>query len=143
MHDVMRKRLMRKLEALPDEQLYQVLDFIEFLESRYAAAAAVEPDGLQRFAERLEDSMRLRALAPRAMSGTMKVIGTAGRIWDNISGAGQGLLSGLESGLDALRPERGAEEERSGGGDRPGGEGAGGAGRAGNAGDDGPGRATG
>jgi hypothetical protein len=105
MHDVMRKRLMRKLEALPEEQLYQVLDFIEFLESRYAAAKAVEPDGLQRFAERLEDRMRIRALAPRAMSGTMKVIGTAGRVWDNLAGAGQGLLTGIESGLDLLRSE--------------------------------------
>lgn len=119
MHDVMRKRLMRKLEALPDEQLYQVLDFIEFLEARYAAAEAVEPDGLQRFAERLEDRMRLRALAPRAMTGTMKVIGTAGRIWDNLAGAGQGLLTGLESGLEVLRQQEGdrAEESRKGGGE--------------------------
>jgi hypothetical protein len=107
MHDVMRKRLMRKLEALPEEQLYQVLDYIEFLESRYAAERAVEPDGLQRFAERLEDNMRIRALAPKAMSGTMKVIGTAGRIWDNLAGAGQGLLNGLESGLEALQHESG------------------------------------
>lgn len=105
MHDVMRKRLMRKLEALPEAQLYQVLDFIEFLESRYAAAKAVEPDGLQRFAERLEDRMRIRSLAPRAMSGTMKVIGTAGRVWDNLAEAGQGLLTGLESGLDLIRSE--------------------------------------
>lgn len=125
MHDVMRKRLMRKLESLPDEQLYQVLDFIEFLETRYAAAEAVQPSGLQRFAERLEDQMRLRALAPRAMTGTMKVIGTAGRIWDNLAGAGQGLLNGLESGLDVLRHEGDREEGRSAGGEgvRPAGEG--------------------
>jgi len=109
MHDVMRKRLMRKLEALPEEQLYQALDFIEFLEARYAAANAVEPDGLQRFAERLEDRMRVRSLAPRAMSGTMKVIGTAGRVWDNLAGVGQGLLTGLESGLDLVRQESSAE----------------------------------
>jgi hypothetical protein len=100
---------MRKLEALPEEQLYQALDFIEFLEARYAAANAVEPDGLQRFAERLEDRMRVRSLAPRAMSGTMKVIGTAGRVWDNLAGVGQGLLTGLESGLDLVRQEGGAE----------------------------------
>jgi hypothetical protein len=109
MHDVMRKRLMRKLEALPEEQLYQALDFIEFLEAKYAAANAVEPDGLQRFAERLEDRMRVRSLAPRAMSGTMKVIGTAGRVWDNLAGVGQGLLTGLESGLDLVRQESSAE----------------------------------
>ena len=57
MHDVMRKRLWRKLEALPDEQLYQVLDFIEFLEAKYAPGKAPaaridyvelrDPDSLQ------------------------------------------------------------------------------------------------
>lgn len=114
MHDVMHKRLMRKLEALPEEQLYQVLDYIEFLEARYAAGEKVEPDRLQRFAERLEDRMRIRSLAPRAMSGTMKVVGTAGRIWDNLAGAGQGILSGLESGLDALRHEGEGTRERGG-----------------------------
>lgn len=106
MHDVMRKRLLRKLEALPDEQLYQVLDFIEFLEQKYARESAVEPDGLQRFAERLEDRMRVRALSPRTMSGAMKVIGTAGRVWDNLAGASQGLLAGLESSFERLGGDR-------------------------------------
>lgn len=118
MHDVMRKRLLRKLEVLPDEQLYQVLDFIEFLEQKYARERAVEPDGLQRFAERLEDRMRVRALSPRAMSGAMKVIGTAGRVWDNLAGAGQGLLSGLESSFEKLGGSRGeapASERKRGG----------------------------
>lgn len=99
MHDVMRKRLWRKLEALPDEQLYQVLDYIEFLEAKYTREATPQPGGLQRFAERLEDRMRARSLAPRAMSGTMKIIGTAGRMLDNIAEAGQQILRGVESGI--------------------------------------------
>lgn len=103
MHDIMRKRLMRKLEALPDEKLYQVLDYIEFLESKYAERERIEPDPIQRFAERFEDRMRIRSLAPRAMSGTMKVIGTAGRVWDNLTGASQGLIEGIGSGIDSLR----------------------------------------
>lgn len=110
MHDVMRKRILRKLEALPDEQLYQVLDFIEFLERKYAPESASKPDGLQRFAERLEDRMRVRALNPRTMSGAMRVIGTAGRVWDNLAGASQGLLSGLESSLERRGPERSEED---------------------------------
>ncbi len=97
MHDVMRKRLWRKLEALPDDQLYQVLDFIEFLEAKYAPGVAPEPNGLQRFAERLEDRLRVRSLAPQAMSGTMKLIGTAGRWLDNLSEVGQGIIEGLKS----------------------------------------------
>jgi hypothetical protein len=112
MHDVMRKRLMRLLEALPDEQLYQVLDYIEFLEAKYAPRPVAEPSGLQRFAERFEDQMRLRSLAPRVVSGTMKLIGSAGRVVDNLTETGQELIHGLESGLGlgkAPREGEGAE----------------------------------
>ncbi|HEX6941065.1 MAG TPA: DUF2281 domain-containing protein [Longimicrobiales bacterium] len=99
----MRKRLWRKLEALPDEQLYEVLDFIEFLESKYAPGRAAPPSGLQRFAERLEDRLRLRSVAPRAMSGTMKLIGTAGRVLDTLADAGQGVLEGWKASTAARR----------------------------------------
>lgn len=113
MHDVMRKRLMRLLEALPEAQLYQVLDYIEFLEAKYAPRPAPEPSGLQRFAERFEDQMRMRSLAPRVVSGTMKLIGTAGRVVDNLAETGQELLHGLESGLERLsKPPREGEGAR-------------------------------
>jgi hypothetical protein len=92
MHDVMRKRILRKLETLPEAQLYQVLDFIEFVESKYAARAEIEPSALQRFAERLEDRMRARSLAPSAMVGTMKILGTAGRVLDGLTETGRELL---------------------------------------------------
>jgi hypothetical protein len=36
MHEILRERLSRQIEALPEEQLYQVLDYIEFLTSKYA-----------------------------------------------------------------------------------------------------------
>ncbi len=85
MHDVLRKRIMRKLEGLPEAQLYQVLDYIEFLEARYAPEKSPEATGFQRFAERLEDGMRARALAARTMSGTMKLVSTAGKVIDGIS----------------------------------------------------------
>jgi hypothetical protein len=102
MHDVMRKRLLRKLEALPEAQLYQVLDFIEFLEAKYAPGVAPEPTGLQRFAERFEDHMRARAISPRVMGGTMALLGAAGRVLDGIAEAGRELFGG---GTRAARPE--------------------------------------
>ncbi len=86
MHDVMRKRILRKLEALPEAQLYQVLDFVEFLEARYAAEQSARSTGFQAFAERLEDSMRARSLATRAVTGTMKIVSTAGKVIDGITG---------------------------------------------------------
>lgn len=93
MEDVTRKRVLRRLEALPEEQLYQVLDFIEFVEAKYARTAARKPDAFQQFAERVEDQMRVRSLAPRAMRGTMKVMSTAGKVLDGFRDLGRGLAS--------------------------------------------------
>jgi hypothetical protein len=92
MEDVTRKRVLRRLEALPEEQLYQVLDFIEFLEAKYARLAARKPDAFQQFAERVEDQMRVRSLAPRAMRGTMKIMSTAGKVLDGVRDLGRGLM---------------------------------------------------
>jgi hypothetical protein len=105
MEDVTRKRVMRRLEALPEEQLYQVLDFIEFLEAKYARLAARKPDAFQQFAERVEDQMRVRSLAPRAMRGTMKVMSTAGKVLDGVRDLGRGLMVPDEAGT-RNRPHR-------------------------------------
>ncbi|MGH7475475.1 MAG: hypothetical protein ACRELD_04245, partial [Longimicrobiales bacterium] len=83
----MRKRILRTLETLPEAQLYQVLDYVEFLQLRYGQAADPVRTGFQAFAERLEDRMRARSIAARTMSGTMKVVSTAGRMIDGLSGA--------------------------------------------------------
>jgi hypothetical protein len=106
MHDVMRERIWRKLQVLPEAQLYQVLDYIEFLESKYAPGRAAQPDGLQRFAERLEDSMRLRSVAPKVISGTVGLMGTASRVLRTVSDAGRDILGGGPPPERAPRPER-------------------------------------
>jgi hypothetical protein len=93
MHDIMRERIRRKLEVLPEAQLYQVLDYIEFLEAKYAAAKSRQPDGLQRFAERLEDSMRMRSVAPRVISGTLGLMSTAQKMLRTVTEAGKEILT--------------------------------------------------
>src|SRR5207247_1513175 len=57
MNDILRDRLLRKLDALPDDKAYQVLDYVEFLESKYAERPAGAPP-FQRVAETLEDTLR-------------------------------------------------------------------------------------
>ena len=107
MHDVLRDRLWRKLEALPETQLYAVLDYIEFLESKYAPGRAAPPSALQRFAERLEDGMRLRNVAPRVISGTVGLMGTAEKVFRGVSDAGRGILDAI----DSTKPARPATDE--------------------------------
>lgn len=107
MEDVTRKRILRKLESLPEDQLYQVLDYIEFLEAKYAAAALRKPDPFQQFAERVEDQMRVRSLAPRAMKGTMKIMSTAGRMLDGVRELGRDLATSSEGRNGPEREPRG------------------------------------
>ena len=93
MQELTRRRIMRKLEALPDAQLYQVFDYIEFLESKYAAVRTVPESAFERFAERVEDGMRARAVAVGVMSRTIGALGTASRLLDDLTAAGREVLS--------------------------------------------------
>ncbi|MEQ1857567.1 MAG: DUF2281 domain-containing protein [Longimicrobiales bacterium] len=107
MHDVLRQRLLRKIESLPDEQVYQVLDYIEFLESKYASVAAVEASGLQKFAEGLEDKLRKRAVSPTTIREAFQLISAADRVLSGVSTAGKQILADLGQ---ALEPTEGGGE---------------------------------
>ena len=99
MHDILRERLWRNLEALPEERLYQVLDYVEFLSSKYARDNLRNPSPLRRFGERLEDHMRMNGVALGAIRNTLDVMGTADRVVTDIAAAGRSLLREVEVGL--------------------------------------------
>ncbi len=96
MHDVLRDRILRHLETLPELQQYQVLDYIEFLSSKYNREVR-RPGGVQRFGEMLEDKMRAQGVALATIRGTMGVMGTAGRLVSGITEAGRSVLKEVES----------------------------------------------
>jgi hypothetical protein len=79
-----------------------VLDYLEFLEAKYAQAKARQPDALQRFAERLEDGMRMRSVAPKVISGTFGLLGSARRVLRTVSDAGREMLADVTA--PATRP---------------------------------------
>jgi hypothetical protein len=106
MHDVLRQRLLRGIESLPDAQVYQVLDFIEFLESKYARDLKVQVTGLQKFAEGLEDKMRKTAVSPSTIREAFQLIAAADRVLSDVSTAGKQILSDL----GATAPEEGADD---------------------------------
>lgn len=105
MHDVLRQRLLRKIESLPDDQIYQVLDYIEFLESKYVTAEGVSTSGLQRFAEGLEDKLRRRAVSPSTIREAFQLISAADRVLSGVSSAGRQILDDLGQVLEV--PEEG------------------------------------
>ena len=57
MNEILRDRLIRSLDALPDDKAYLVLDYIEFLGSKYAERSAGAAP-FQKVAETLEDTLR-------------------------------------------------------------------------------------
>ena len=95
MHDVLRARLLRKIESLPEEQVYQILDFIEFLESKYAKESAPEASGLQSFAEKLEDQLRKRTVSPASLREAFQLIAAADKVLSNVANVGKELLGEL------------------------------------------------
>lgn len=99
MHDVLRQRLMRHIEALPEEQLYQALDYVEFLASKYAREAARSPSSLQKFGELLEDKMRGQGLTIRTIRGTLSAVGTADRVFSGLAEAGRSLIREAEDAV--------------------------------------------
>ena len=113
MHDLLRERLWRNLEALPEDRLYQVLDYIEFLTSKYARDG-VKPSGspLKRFGDRLEDSMRLNGVGMSAIRGTLGVVGTADRVVTDLAQAGRSLLKDVENGIRTVTEPRDQTEVR-------------------------------
>ena len=81
-----RDRIQRKLATLGDDRLYQILDFVEFLELKYPAAqpapaAAANP--LQKFADGVEDRLRTTGLAASTVAEAMgflnKAVGVLGK----------------------------------------------------------------
>lgn len=77
MNPYVRDRIQRKLETLSDERLYQVLDYVEFLEGRYAEKPVAPVNVLQRFAEGVEDKLRAGGVAVSTISETMGLLNRA------------------------------------------------------------------
>ncbi len=91
MNDVLNERIRRKLDVMPDEQAYQVLDYIEFLESKYSQRAAGAP-AFQKVAETLEDTMRAGRVPVTIIKGTMDAVGKAGRFFEGVVAAGKAAV---------------------------------------------------
>lgn len=99
MHDVLRARLARKIESLPEAQVYQVLDYIEFLESRYASDEVERgPSGLQRLAEGIEDRLRSSSFNPSNLREAFQVVAAADRALSGVARAGRQLMDELAGG---------------------------------------------
>lgn len=91
MNDLLRDRLLRKLDVLPEDKAYQVLDYVEFLESKYAERPAGAPP-FQKAAAALEDTLRAGRVPLNIIKGTMDAVGKAGKLLEKVAAAGKAAV---------------------------------------------------
>jgi hypothetical protein len=101
MNAYLRDKLLQKLETMADERGYQVLDYVEFLESKYAerqtptAAAAANP--LSRFADAVEEKLRAGRVSASTIAETMSLMNKAVGVLNGAAAAGKSVASDLMS----------------------------------------------
>jgi hypothetical protein len=104
MNEFLKKRIERKLEGLSDERIYQVLDYIEFLESKYATRPTESPSTLQKLAETVEDTLRAGRVSASAIKGTMDAMSAAGRMMSGLAAAGKAVVDEVTGSQSAAPP---------------------------------------
>ncbi len=107
MNDILRERLIRKLDTLPEEKIYQILDYIDFLESKYAPKPSTAPNPLKRFAEGVEDTLRAGRVSAGVIGGTMSVMHKAVGVVTDVANAGKSVateIAGVVSSVASSKP---------------------------------------
>jgi hypothetical protein len=99
MNVYLRDKLLQKLDTLSDERGYQVLDYVDFLESKYAerAAAAAAGNPLTRFADAVEEKLRAGKVSASAVAETMGLMNRAMGVLSGAAAAGKSVASDLMS----------------------------------------------
>lgn len=101
MNEHLRDRILRKLETLSDDRGYQVLDYVEFLESRYAERESPAASTFTRFTEALEDKLRAGKVSANAIAETVGFMNRAANVLNNAVETGKNMANEL---ANATRP---------------------------------------
>jgi hypothetical protein len=101
MNPYLRDKLLQKLETMADERGYQLLDYAEFLESKYAerqpAGAAAAGNPLSRFADAVEEKLRAGRVSASTIAETMNLMNKAVGVLNGAAAAGKSVASDLMS----------------------------------------------
>ncbi len=104
MDELLKKRILRRLENLPNDKAYQVLDYIEFLESKFGSRSG--PSTLEKIANRVEDTLRAGRASASAIKGTRDVFDAAGRVMQGLADAGKTVVDELQAPIKKVTQEK-------------------------------------
>ena len=110
MDEMLKQRIARRLESLPEDKAYQVLDYIEFLESRFGDRSG--PSTIEKIADRVEDTMRAGRVSVSAIKGTRDVIDAAGRVMQGIADVSRNVIDELQAPLKSSEKKASAAERK-------------------------------
>src|SRR6185503_5842173 len=102
MNQFLRDRILRKLDTLSDERAYQVLDYVEFLESKYAERQNPAANVFQRFAETVEDKLRAGRVSAATISETMSLMNKAMGVLSGVAAAGKSVANDIVGAASSL-----------------------------------------
>lgn len=93
----LRERLTAKFDSLSDERAFQVLDYIEFLESKYSRLEA--PTGaaglIAKLQETVEDGLRAGKVSASSVAETLGFMQKAVGVLSGVAAAGQSVATDL------------------------------------------------
>jgi hypothetical protein len=95
MNDKLKARITGRLGGLSDDVGRQVLDYMEFLESKYNRSTRT-PSTVQRITENLEDRIGGVRISDVAAKGTAQVMEAAGKLMEGLAAASRVIAEELE-----------------------------------------------
>jgi hypothetical protein len=117
MDENLKTTIMQKLEELSEEQARQLLDYMEFLESKYNRSSR-NRSAFEKIADNVEGTLRASSIGGAAIKGTGQVLDAASELMRGVVSAGRSVLDELqrleeEAEAGAKAEESAAEEPAS------------------------------
>lgn len=91
----LRDRIIRQLDQLNDEKGYVVLDFAEYVATKYGTPPSAAANLFTRFAEGVEDTLRAGRLSTTAISQTMGLLNQAVGVLNGVAAAGKSVAGDI------------------------------------------------
>ncbi len=104
MNENLKTNIVQKLDNMTDEAGRQLLDYIEFLESKFNRSTR-ERSTLERLAENVEGTLRSNPIGEAAIKGTGGIIDAAGSVARGVAAAGQAVFDELQQVVGEVTEE--------------------------------------
>ena len=110
MNEHLRSRIQRRLESLSDDRGYQILDYIEFLDSKYAdksasasSSSSTSSNPFTKLTEAVEDRLRAGKVSATAIAQTVNLMNQATSVLNSALNATKTMASELAAVPEQMR----------------------------------------